>query len=615
MAQGPGVTLDDDNVPPTSQEMQITIGPPGRGDAASQTLLGDPSEWLGEADTASRNMPGQSDRTVNMPMPTSESGPQAGPVPVVPARKPGTGVNAVPANMRRTVLNAPAAPAPSSPGKIITGSRPRPALEPPPESISGSRPRPPIVPNADPEKVISGSRARPAFATNADPEKVISGSRPRPPIELTEPSGREVLSKEPVSRSGDILTGLKLGEYDVMERVGTGGMSTVYRARQATIGKDVAVKILRTDVVADERDMEQLLQEARTVNAIHHPGIIQIFGAGELPDESGRKYLVMEFLEGESLEQRLERENRIPLREAVPILDDIMSALAAAHQAGVVHRDIKPANIFLIKQPDGKPWVKLVDFGLARPSARREVSRVAGTPDYISPEHARGKPAGPASDIYSLGVMAFVLITGKLPFTGATAHEVMEKHVKVPAPSPLSVDSNVPPSLNALVVRMLEKDPVRRPDGAQVRAELKQIMKQVSTSTSDRNAAAITRDSGRQFDPDADDLSAGTNPDMVHPMARTAPMPAAVPEVTPQAAKVTIPAPQVLAKKERGLARPLIIGLIVLALVAAAAWFFLGAELRSALSAPPAPEPAPAMKAVQLPQPPPASTAPAPARP
>lgn len=523
-------TLDDEAAAVPTSQLKILSGPRD----LSATLLGDQGEWEGDGETgADLPPPGRSDRTVSVPVPSADPiGETTNPTLMAP----------IPLDTQPGAFNHLMRTVPLTGQPLGAGGKP--PLPPPKRVITGSAVAPPGVRRpAAPGQPPSSPRGPGQVRKVTLEETEIAGPRLLAPLEATEPVGR---SGSPAPHRGDALTGLKLGEYEVQERVGIGGMSTVYRARQQKIGKDVAVKVLRTDVVADARDMEQLLHEARVVNAIHHPGIINIFDAGELPD--GRQYLVMEFLDGESLEQRLERESRIPLGEAIPIVEDVLSALAAAHQAGVVHRDIKPANVFLIRQPDGKPWVKLVDFGLARPSERREVSRVAGTPDYISPEHARGKPPGPAADIYSLGVLTFVLATGKLPFTGATAHEVMEKHVKVPAPLASSVDPSTPPALNALVARMLEKDPARRPDAAQVRSELRALGRQLSTRSSDRDvqalsrptnisgtdSSAITSDSGRTYDVS----EAGTSPAMLPlPAHQTSPMPAVEPTPWPQPPK------------------------------------------------------------------------------
>ncbi|MBK7863833.1 MAG: protein kinase [Archangiaceae bacterium] len=281
----------------------------------------------------------------------------------------------------------------------------------------------------------------------------------------------------PAGAKRDALIGTKLGEYVVEERVGIGGMGIVYRAVQPLIGNSVAIKVLRPDVIADENDLQRFLGEARTVNSIRHRSIISIFGAADTPD--GRKYLVMEYLEGESLEARLQREGRLPTADALPILEDVLSALAAAHSANVVHRDLKPANVFLVHQSDGRPWVKLLDFGLARGAKSQEVSRIAGTPDYISPEHARGKPAGPASDLYGFGVLAFHLLTGKLPFTGNTPMEVMEKHVHSAPPVPHEVDETIPMAMSQLILRLLDKEPQNRPDAKTVKADLKAAAKEL----------------------------------------------------------------------------------------------------------------------------------------
>ena len=185
----------------------------------------------------------------------------------------------------------------------------------------------------------------------------------------------------PPAKATDPLVGQKLQEYVIQERIGVGGMGIVYRAVQPMIGKEVAIKVLRPDVLTDPRDMERLLEEARVVNSIKHRGIINIFSAGMLPDE--RHFLIMELLEGESLEQKMTREGRIGVGDTADILEGVLSPLAAAHMAGVVHRDLKPANVFLV--PEGnRSYVKLLDFGLARRN-QQNVTRIAGTPDYISP--------------------------------------------------------------------------------------------------------------------------------------------------------------------------------------------------------------------------------------
>lgn len=285
-----------------------------------------------------------------------------------------------------------------------------------------------------------------------------------------------------LSSSGrDTLIGQKLQEYIIKERIGVGGMGVVYRAVQALINKEVAIKVLRSDVVTDPRDVDRMLDEARIINSIKHRGIINIFGAGTLED--GRHYLIMELLEGESLEQLMQREGTVNAGDAVLILEEVLSALAAAHAAGVVHRDLKPANVFLVKEGN-KVYVKLLDFGLAR-RQQQNVTRIAGTPDYISPEHARGRPAGPPADLYAFGIMCFHMLTGKLPFTGNTPMEVMEKHVHHEPPVPHEVNPAIPKALSELILKLLGKEPGARPDANQVKADLRAATKQL------RNAATM----------------------------------------------------------------------------------------------------------------------------
>ncbi len=284
-----------------------------------------------------------------------------------------------------------------------------------------------------------------------------------------------------VSASRDSLIGQKLQEYVIKERVGVGGMGIVYKAVHTLINKEVAIKVLRSDVVTDPRDVDRMLDEARIINSIKHRGIINIFGAGSLED--GRHYLIMELLEGESLEQLMQREGTVAAGDSVIILEETLSALAAAHAAGVVHRDLKPANVFLVKEGQ-KVYVKLLDFGLAR-RQQQNVTRIAGTPDYISPEHARGRPAGPPADLYAFGVMCFHMLTGKLPFTGNTPMEVMEKHVHHEPPVPHEVNPQIPKALSELILKLLAKDPAVRPDANQVKADLRAATKQL------RNAATM----------------------------------------------------------------------------------------------------------------------------
>jgi len=265
----------------------------------------------------------------------------------------------------------------------------------------------------------------------------------------------------------DPLIGARLGEYEIIEAIGEGGMGVVYRGIQPVIKKRVAIKVLKPTVATDANHVKRLVAEAEAVNSIGHRNIIDIFGLAQLPD--GRPYIVMEFLDGVSLDRYLEQ-NRPPLDETLQLLLEIASPLSAAHKANVIHRDLKPSNVFLCKQADGTRYVKLLDFGLAKralgldgSSAQSSQALIAGTPDYMAPEQARGLPISTRTDIYALGVMAFEMLTGQLPFSGQTPMDVMMKHVSAPVPSPATLVADLPLSLVALVQRMLSKQPEERP--------------------------------------------------------------------------------------------------------------------------------------------------------
>ena len=287
--------------------------------------------------------------------------------------------------------------------------------------------------------------------------------------------------------SRDSLIGKTLQEYVIESKLGTGGMGVVYKATHKMIGKGVAIKVLRSDISPDPRDMDRLLDEARIISSIKNRGIINIFGAGTLED--GRNYLIMELLEGEALEQRMQRDTRVAAGDAVIILEQVLSALSAAHEAGVVHRDLKPANVFLVKEAN-LFYVKLLDFGLARRN-QQNVTRIAGTPDYISPEHARGRPAGPPADLYAFGVLCFHMLTGQLPFIGTTPMEVMEKHVHSPPPIPHEINKEIPKALSELILKLLAKEPGERPDAQQVKADLRAATKQMRNATTQMSLMSI----------------------------------------------------------------------------------------------------------------------------
>jgi serine/threonine-protein kinase len=274
------------------------------------------------------------------------------------------------------------------------------------------------------------------------------------------------------------LRGTRIGEYVIEERIGSGGMGFVYRAVQPLIGKQVAVKVLRQRMEGSPEDLQRLLTEARAVNAISHRGIIDIFSFGSLPD--GRQYIVMELLRGHSLEDELQRRGRLPAHEVLGLLEPILSALAAAHGAGVIHRDLKPSNVFLAQQPDGSREVKLLDFGLAKllhpyaDTPETLAGHMLGTPGYMAPEQILGRRVTPAADLYALGAVTFQLLTGQPPFGDAEdCPAVVMRQMEEEPPVPSSLEPSISPALDALLLQLLAREPGQRPASAEaVRQQL-----------------------------------------------------------------------------------------------------------------------------------------------
>jgi serine/threonine-protein kinase len=263
------------------------------------------------------------------------------------------------------------------------------------------------------------------------------------------------------------------GRYELAEVIGRGGMGTVYRAVDLVLGRSVAVKMLPGALAdQDPSHVARFEREARAAAALSHPAVVAVYDTGA--DEAGR-FIVMELVAGTSLAALLREEGPLDTDRAVSIAEQVAGALAAAHAAGIVHRDIKPANVMVGE--DGS--VKVLDFGLARAldaSALTQSASVLGTAAYMAPEQALGKPADERSDIYSLGCLLYALLAGQPPFTGEAAAAILNQHAHV-APSPVrSLNSRVPPALDALLTQMLAKAPDERPASAeQVRERLHSV--------------------------------------------------------------------------------------------------------------------------------------------
>lgn len=248
------------------------------------------------------------------------------------------------------------------------------------------------------------------------------------------------------------------GRYRVGRRLGQGGMALVYTGHDLLLGRDVAIKTLRPEFASDPAFRARFEREARAAAALSHPNIIDIFDVGE---EGGQPFIIMELVRGKSLRAIIAAEAPFHPNDVAELLEQVGSALDYAHARGYVHRDIKPGNILI----DEHGRARVVDFGIAKGLADVDLTETGGgfgTVGYLSPEQAEGLMATPASDVYSTGVVAYEMLTGTLPFPAETPIGVAMRHVNDPAPPPSRARPGIPPQLDAVVLRALEKDPTRR---------------------------------------------------------------------------------------------------------------------------------------------------------
>src|SRR3954449_5531826 len=249
------------------------------------------------------------------------------------------------------------------------------------------------------------------------------------------------------------------GRYRLDAPVGTGGMSTVYRAFDTLLERQVAIKLMHRDIAGDPDQLERFRREARAVAQLNHPHVVGVIDAGE---DDGMPYIVFEYVEGETLKDRIRRHGRLPVTEAVAYAIEIARALGAAHERRIVHRDVKPQNVLV----DEEGTAKVTDFGIARSLAEEGLTaegRVLGTTDYVSPEQALGHGvANGQCDIYSLGIVLFEMLTGDVPFHGDNQVAVAMKHVREELPDVQLRRPEVSSALAAVVDRATAKDLDRR---------------------------------------------------------------------------------------------------------------------------------------------------------
>ncbi|WP_409329282.1 serine/threonine-protein kinase [Trujillonella humicola] len=282
------------------------------------------------------------------------------------------------------------------------------------------------------------------------------------------------------------------GRYELRSLLATGGMGQVWRAHDTLLGRDVALKLLRSEYTGDPSFLARFRAEARHTAVLSHPNIATLFDYGEVPAGPGSPehlaYLVMELVEGESLSQALAREGRLDPARTADVLRQTAAGLGAAHAMGVVHRDVKPGNVLLARNGT----VKLTDFGIASSAASVPLTgtgQIIGTAHYISPEQAQGAPASPASDVYALGLVGYEMLAGRRAFDAENSVQVVLKQINE-LPPPLPPD--VPAALRGLVERALAKDPDRRwPDGTAFRDAVDALPSSPDRAAGDRAATTV----------------------------------------------------------------------------------------------------------------------------
>lgn len=262
---------------------------------------------------------------------------------------------------------------------------------------------------------------------------------------------------------GDVL-----GTYRIVEKLPEGGMALLYAGRHLRLRRDVALKVLKPHYAARAKEARRFLEEARAISELNHPGIVEVF---DFVEDAGRDppliYMVMELLRGETLGERLARVKVLQPAELIAIGRQVADALETVHRAGLLHRDLKSTNIFLLAGK-GPPRVKLLDFGLTLPFGEREKLNLTdpgttiGTPEYMSPEQILGRDMDPRSDVYMLGVVLYEMLTGSRPFTSDRVGDLLVRHVREVPKAPGRIRPGVPESLEAVVLRCLEKEPERR---------------------------------------------------------------------------------------------------------------------------------------------------------
>ncbi len=268
-----------------------------------------------------------------------------------------------------------------------------------------------------------------------------------------------------------IMKGQKISDrYQVIKNIGEGGMANVYLAYDTILDRNVAVKVLRGDLANDEKFVRRFQREALAASSLSNPNIVEVYDVGE---DNGEYYIVMEYIEGKHLKQLLKKRGKLTVSEAVDIVLQITDGLSVAHDSYIIHRDIKPQNIMILENG----LVKITDFGIAMAMNSTQLTQtnsVMGSVHYLPPEQASGKGATLQSDIYSIGILFYELLTGKLPFKGENAVEIALKHLKEPLPSIREEIPNIPQSVENIIIKATAKNPKNRyADAREMHEDLK----------------------------------------------------------------------------------------------------------------------------------------------
>ena len=307
--------------------------------------------------------------------------------------------------------------------------------------------------------------------------------------------GDETIRNVNLATVNDPLLGQVVESYKVESLVGSGAMGMVYRGVHQIIGKAVAIKVLKADYADDPEMVQRLIREARTVNAIRHPAIVDIFGFGTLP-RTEQPYIVMDLLEGDPLDVYLKDHAPMKLRLVAPMIDTLLSALSAAHAVGVIHRDLKPGNVFVESKPDGEKGIKVIDFGLAKQADRAHGSvkptnpgTLLGTPAFMAPEQVLGTKVTPATDLYAVGGIAYQMLTNHLPHEGPSAIEVLSQKMQHDPIRPRQWQPAIDEDLDNWVMKLLSREPEKRfQEAEEARRTLRRITEGRSTASGNRVA-------------------------------------------------------------------------------------------------------------------------------